>query len=167
MKTQGRSQARNKELLKAALALAFVGAVMLWVLFVTGCGYAKHSDPQLYTYDSAAVTAKSARLHAASVLGGYVLLDTCCGSMKPLIQTGDLLVVQRTPFDLSNLLGRVLVYFPDWNGKQAVAHRTVAVYASGYIMSGDNNPRSEPEWRLNAQNYGGEVVAIYRTVGAP
>ena len=153
--------AKDRSLLKIAFGLAFLGAVLLWALFIAGCGYAKHIDPQLYTYDTASVTAESARLHAVSV-NGFATTVTCCGSMQPLIQNGDILVVAPSAFG-PNLLGKVVVYLPKWNNGGRVAHRLVAAEDGGYIASGDNNATSEPQEPVTRNTFIGEVVAIYRT----
>lgn len=126
-----------------------------------GCGYAKHIDPPLYTYDTDAIAKESARLHAVDV-GGIYEQNECCGSMEPLIHAGDWVVTAPAPFE-DRLLGRVNRYFAKWNGGKPVMHRFVSGNAKdGFIASGDNNAHSEPNERVVATTYGGEVVGIYR-----
>jgi signal peptidase I len=131
------------------------------LLFLYGCGYAKHVDPPLYTYNTPELVQESAVLHARDVNGLYSK-NVCCGSMEPLIFSGDWTVIQQTPFR-QELLGRVVVYKPAWNNFQMVMHRLVSGdVSSGFIASGDNNPSSEASERVTATNYIGEVVGIYR-----
>lgn len=132
------------------------------VLFFSGCGYAKRKDPAVYTYDSAVVMLESARLHARDVKGWVVGPIACCDSMKPLVVNGDYFVVKPSAFD-DSLLGKVCVYYPEWNKRQPVAHRLVSGNArSGFIASGDNTSRSESFEPVIASTYTGEVVGIYR-----
>lgn len=131
-------------------------------LILAGCGYAKHRDPVIYTFADDKITALSAGLHAKDA-GGSVALITCCGSMKPLIQDGDRVVILPKPYS-DELLGTVALYRPKWANGRRIAHRLVAGNAAeGYIASGDNNPRSEAGERVRADNYEGEIIAIYRT----
>ena len=133
------------------------------VLLLAGCGYADKLDPRLYTFANAKIAAESARLHARDA-GGTVTTITCCGSMKPLIQDGDVVVIVPTPYG-DSLLGRVAVYTPKWSNGDRIAHRLVSGDAkAGFIASGDNNATSEANERVRADNYHGEIVAIYRTV---
>lgn len=137
-----------------ACALAVAG-------FLSGCGYAKHVDPPLYRYDTAALASESARLHARDAHGKTVLI-TCGGSMRPLIETGDICVVVPSPFT-DKLLGAVVCYKPKWANDRQIVHRLVSGGAAdGFIASGDNNAHSEPDQLVGAANYIGEVIAIYR-----
>jgi hypothetical protein len=132
------------------------------VLGFSGCGYPEQKSPPLYAYDTPALVRESARLHARDA-GGYVGGPiACCGSMKPVIQDGDYLVIAPTPF-ADALLGKIAAYAPAWNKGRLVAHRFVSGNAKGgFIASGDNNPRSEAFEPVTAATYRGEVIAIYR-----
>jgi hypothetical protein len=148
--------------LSRQLGLILAAHLVLLALLLAGCGYPERKGPPLYTYDSAALVQESARLHARDV-GGYVGGPiTCCGSMLPLIQNGDYLVIAPTPF-ADSLLGKVGAYAPAWNKGALVAHRFVSGDAKGgFIASGDNNPRSESFEPVTPATYRGEVVGIYR-----
>jgi hypothetical protein len=134
-----------------------VGIVVLLFALLSGCGYAKHRDPEIRTYATAAEAQEAARLHAKDIGGIYSKPNTCCGSMKPLIVEGDILVMAKTP--LADLLGKMVAY---WRNGVLLAHRLVAEDAAGYIASGDANKNSEADQRVTPANYVGEVVAIYR-----
>jgi hypothetical protein len=138
----------------AALALSSL------CVFFAACGYAKRKDPPIYTYDSLALAAESARLHAKDINGMVWPPNECCGSMKPLIQEGDILVSLKT--DYEKMSGKVGIYGPKWNNGKPVAHRFVAKDKDGYIASGDANKKSESQERITEHNYIGEVMAIYR-----
>lgn len=145
------------------------------LLLLTACGYAPHKDPPLYTYDSALVAQESARLHARDI-GGTYHQNLCCGSMVPLIQTGDWIVVAPVslyPFT-DDLLGRPCVYQPEWlpQGKLALHRFTAGNARDGFIASGDGvrpdidangrDLRTESRYRVKAADYRGQVVGIYR-----
>jgi len=150
---------QNHDLPTIAIACAFIALASGWVLFVTGCGYAKHKNPPLYLESSAAAAQEAARLHARDI-GGIYHENLCCGSMRPTIQTHDWIVTLRTPWR-AELLGRIVQYRvgPGTN----YLHRLVSGNAtSGFIASGDNNPYSESGFRVTADNYVDEAVAIYR-----
>jgi hypothetical protein len=141
-------------------SLWIAALLVLSVLAFTGCGYAKHRDPEVRTYATTAEAKESARLHANDAGGTAWSPNACCGSMLPLIIEGDILVTVRTPY--AKLLGKVAVYGPKWNDGKPVAHRLVAQDSGGYIASGDNVPQSENWERVTEANYVGEVIAIYR-----
>lgn len=82
--------------------------------------------------------------------------------MKPVIQTGDWIVVVHKEWS-DELLGGVEVYAPNWYHGNQVAHRFVSGNAKdGFIASGDNNPFSEPKEPVTQDKYVGEIVSIYR-----
>ncbi len=155
------------------LLLFALGAL---VLGLAACGYAPHKDPQLYTYDTPALTEASARLHARDI-GGTYHQNLCCGSMEPLIHAGDWIVVAdpaKIPFT-DDLLGRPCVYQPQWlPANQFALHRFISGSAKdGFIASGDGvrpdiDPTSgrdlhtENAYRVTAKDYRGQVVGIYR-----
>lgn len=149
---------------KPLLALRFLAALtFLSLLFVGGCGYPKHIDPPLYTYDTPALTLLSAQAHARGVEGLlYTVADT--HSMEPLLKGGDHLVVlppSKAPY-AGLVAGKPIVYRAAWYLTSPVTHRLVAKDKDGWILSGDNNPRSEPQWRVTEDTYIGTVVGIYR-----
>ena len=148
--------------LSRQIGLILAAHLVVLACILAGCGYPERKGPPLYTYDTPALVQESARLHARDV-GGYVGGPiACCGSMKPVIQDGDFLVIAPTPF-ADDLLGKVAAYAPAWNKGALVAHRFVSGDATrGFIASGDNNPRSESFEPVTAATYRGEVVGIYR-----
>jgi hypothetical protein len=135
---------------------------LLILLAFAGCGYAPHNDPALFTYTDEKVLMLSAQLHARDK-GGVVAQVNCCGSMKPLIQNGDWIVIVPTPFT-ADLLGKVVSYHPQWAKGGNIVHRLVSGTPAGFIASGDNNPTSEPTEPVTASIYNGEVIAIYRFI---
>jgi len=137
--------------------------VMVFFAFLfTSCGYYKHVDPQVYTYDSEKLRDESAKLEARDK-GGFLLLVTGKSSMEPVIYAGDLLVCVKTEFS-DKLKGKVVSYCPKWNQRQNTTHRLVSGDAkNGFIASGDSNPKSEAFERVRAENFVGEVISIYRT----
>ncbi len=148
--------------MKRNLDLTCLWLGLLLAVLLGACGYAERVDPPVRSFAVDRLTAESARLHARDA-GGAVETITCCGSMKPLIQDGDRVVIVPTPYE-DRLLGRVTVYAPAWAKGGRIAHRLVAGSAAeGFIASGDNNARSEADERVTADNYLGEIIAIYRT----
>ena len=148
----------DNSLLKAAVMAGLVAVLCLAGLMFSGCGYAKHKDPDLYRESSPAAAQEAARLHARDIAGDYHQ-NKCCGSMEPLIYAGDWIVTKREVFT-DALLGKAGVYRRE-NG-QHLLHRFVSGNArDGYIASGDNNARSEPDERVTSANYISTAVAIY------
>ncbi len=148
--------------MKPRALIALVALLCAAVLAFSGCGYPEQKSPPVFAYDSPLIVQESARLHAREVNGYVSGPNVCCGSMLPVIQPGDFVIVAPTPFS-DALLGKIAVYAPKWNKSNLVAHRFVSGDAqNGFIASGDNNPRSEPWEPVTALIYRGEVVAIYR-----
>lgn len=154
-------QTSRTDLLACGCTALLVAIICLIVLFSAACGYAEHKDPALYIESSATAAKIAARLRANEIGGSYHE-NLCCGSMQPLVYTGDWLVVAALPYD-DQLLGRLVVYQPKWSQGQLIAHRLVSGNAAaGFIASGDNNPNSEATERVRRDNYHGAVIAIYR-----
>lgn len=151
------------DLFKIFFTALCVAVICIWTVFVSGCGYAKHKDPELFYESSPRAAAEAARLHAREIGGSYHQ-NICCGSMQPLIFKGDYIVVEPSPYN-DDLLGQAVVYLPQWNAGNLVLHRLVSGNAAdGFIASGDNNPHSEAFERVTAANYRARVVAIYRPI---
>lgn len=156
--------------------LLLFGLAALILGMVASCGYARHKDPQLYTYESMAIAQESARLHARDIGGSYHQ-NLCCGSMEPLIHVGDWIVVAPVsafPFT-DDLLGRPCVYQPQWlpAGSLALHRFTTGNAKDGFLASGDGvrpdidphtgrDLHSESQYRVKAPDYRGQVVGIYR-----
>jgi hypothetical protein len=129
------------------------------LLTLVGCGYAKHKDPKVYYESSAAAARMAAELHARDI-GASVYQNQCCGSMEPLIFAGDWIVAKAETYN-DELLGKAVSYRRA-NG-QLILHRLVSGNAkNGFIASGDNNKRSEPDERVDRNNYLETCVAIYK-----
>lgn len=152
------------KLLLGCLFGLFIFGLCVLTFCTSGCGYARHVDPPIYTYDTAKLTELSARAHAKDPgCKLYHYDETGTNSMVPLIIPGDWVVTEITPFR-DDLLGHVCVYLAQWRQGREVMHRLVSGNATdGFIASGDNNQYSEPTERVRPTNYVSEVVAIYRT----
>lgn len=130
-------------------------------LALAGCA-PKRLDPPTLTYDTPILTELSARAHASTINGTlYLVADT--HSMEPTLWGGDFVVVSAAPYDELKL-GQIITYQADWQpaGAPPVTHRLAQKDRFGWIMSGDNNARYEPHWRVTTSNYIGLVVGIYR-----
>lgn len=139
----------------------------LFVL-IAGCGRAPRVDPPVYTYDTVAVQEASARIAAKAAVGGVLYSVAPTGSMSPLLQGGDVVVVDKS-VPISDSLGRPVAYWPEWNleylgMKVPVIHRAVASDKYGLLMEGDSVPHghSENKYRVTNSNYIGVVTGIYR-----
>ena len=140
--------------------LAVVCAVAV-CLVLSGCS-PKRLDPPTLTYDTPLLTELSAKAHAATAKGTvYNVMDT--HSMEPTLWGGDFIVVVPAPYGELKL-GQIITYRADWQppGAPPVTHRLVKKDSLGWVLSGDNNARSEPQWRVTSKNYIGLVVGIYR-----
>lgn len=142
----------------ATIALAFAIALCF---VLSGCS-PKRLDPPTLTYDTPILTELSAKAHAATANGKvYYVMDT--HSMEPTLWGGDFIVVVPAPYHELKL-GQIITYQADWQpaGAPPVTHRLVKQDGLGWVLSGDNNARSEPQWRVTSRNYIGLVAGIYR-----
>lgn len=104
----------------------------------------------------------SAGIFAGTIPGATLALVGPTGSMIPTLLGGDYVVLEPVPFE-SLKLGDIVTYKAGWNmALDSVIHRLVAKDKSGFIASGDNNPRSEPEWRITPDSYKAKCVAVFR-----
>lgn len=149
-----------KEQLKAAFTsfphciatyVAIVGAG--WLLFF-GWKPVK-LDPPVH----AVVNPEQVARQEAARLDGAVWAVGHTGSMRPLLQGGEYAVTVSRFADVR--LGEVLVYRATYH-HNPIVHRAVQKDSHGWLMSGDSSPRSESWARVNADNYIGTVVAVYR-----
>lgn len=158
-------QQPDHALAKWAFACFFAGAVWLWLIFAIGCGYAEHRDPPIIVSATPRAAQLAADLQAKEATGRWVSQINCCGSMKPLIQDGDWVVIEPAPFT-DDLLGRVCLYRrpkddPKFGG---IVHRYVSGdIKDGFIASGDANARSESWAPVRADRHVGVVIAIHRS----
>jgi hypothetical protein len=99
---------------------------------------------------------------AASVQG-RLIATSGTASMQPLIRGKAYLVVRDLPYD-SIAQGALLVYSGRPNAAKkdrlTMMHRTVQRDAGGWLMSGDNNARTESWDRVTSSNYLGTVTMI-------
>lgn len=129
----------------------------------SGCGYPKHIDPPLYTFETQRLAQLSAEAYAKSV-GGKVYSVADTHSMEPVIKGGDWIVIAPLPFQ-DRKPGEIITYVPTWRpGDQTATHRISLIDKDGLLVEGDNVDGEHPEnkWRVTATNYRGVVVAIYR-----
>lgn len=149
-----------KEQLKAAFTsfphciatyVAIVGAG--WLLFF-GWKPVK-LDPPVH----AVVNPEQVARQEAARLDGAVWAVGHTGSMRPLLQGGEYAVTVSRFADVR--LGEVLVYRATYH-HNPIVHRAVQKDSHGWLMSGDSAPHSESWARVNADNYIGTVVAVYR-----
>jgi signal peptidase I len=143
------------------LAASIICSAVL-VAMLQGCSGGKRIDPPLYFESSLPAARLAAHLHAQDA-GGVIFQLLPTGSMEPLMKGGDFIVVRGGGFDALQE-GQVIAYRAAWipGDGLPVAHRLVGRDSHGWILSGDNNPRSEPQWRVTERNYIGLVIAIYR-----
>lgn len=139
------------------------------LLSVTAC-QPKMKEVPTYRYPESRVVQLSAYAHAKDI-GGYVSWIAPTGSMKPLLQDWDYVVISSPDKDpYENIqAGDVVSYdaskSPHFDGSEMykrVMHRAVMKDRLGWVMSGDANAHTESKWRLTKENYLGRLVAIYR-----
>ena len=134
-----------------ATYVALIGAA--WLL-IGGWKPVKRDFP-VYVVADPAEAAKTAGI----ALNGQIWAVGNTGSMKPLLQGGEVVVsVKNYP---AIELGQVLIYSATYHDKPII-HRAVQKDAHGWLMSGDSSPRSESWARVTEKNYLGTAVAAYR-----
>ena len=149
-----------KEQLKAAFTswphciatyVALLGAI--WLL-AFGWKPVKKDFP-IYPSDAPELAAHD----TAQKLGGKAWAVGFTGSMKPLLQGGEVIVTTDN-FD-SIEVGQVLVYHASYN-KNPIVHRAALKDKYGWLMSGDSAPISESWARVTKDNYLGTAVVGYK-----
>lgn len=118
-------------------------------------------------------TTKNALLSAnvyAKLHGGKVYRTLGTGSMKPLLDAPAYVVCQDVPFDGVQLKD-VLVYNgrldPSKPDRKVLIHRAVLKDKYGWLMSGDNNKRSESWDRVTKDTLLGRCVVIFQDEANP
>ena len=134
-----------------ATYVAIIGAA--WLLFVPFKPV--RLDPTIYPAGNPQLAAET----AATALNGRVWSVSYTGSMKPFLQGGEYAVTVKEYANVK--LGQVLVYNATYHNTPII-HRAVDKDSHGWLMAGDNSPRSESWARVTDQNYLGTVVAVYR-----
>ena len=81
------------------------------------------------------------------------------GSMKPLLQGGEVVVTQHN-FD-NIQAGQILVYRATYYDKPII-HRAIQKDKYGWLMSGDSSRLSESWARVTNDNYLGTAIAGYK-----
>lgn len=112
-------------------------------------------DPPTYT----TLSAKEEAITKAQSANAQVFQVGYTGSMKPLLQGGEWVVVSSNYNSIQ--LGQVLVYKAPYHNNPII-HRAVQKDKDGWIMSGDSSPRSEPWFRVTPETYIGTAIAIFR-----
>lgn len=126
-----------------------------------------HVDPSVHGPYTSAKIASVAAQRVASETGGNYYIVTCCGSMSPLINDNDSVVVRAVPLS-DALLGHVVAYRPKWYGGGVIVHRLVGKISNGYIGEGDARMAAgqpiKPETfePITDETFIGEVVDIYQ-----
>lgn len=95
---------------------------------------------------------------AAKIPGAYVGIVAPTGSMKPLFDEGDLLVI--VPRDFSAVKPGDVIAFTNL-GDQLTVHRAIRKERGEWITKGDNC-RREDRAPVSARDFSGVVVAIVR-----
>lgn len=159
---------RDLRLLAFGLICALVGGIGLAMLW-SGCSKtAPHSDPTREEFANADLAKRAADLHAVGALGQKVYGPTHGMSMEPLIYQGDFLVLQVRAFSEVRE-GKCYGYLPkagaDFPNLPAdydslPVHRAVQNTKDGWLMSGDNAPRSDSNVRMTAANMVGELIYV-------
>jgi hypothetical protein len=137
--------------------------VIFIVFYISGCGYAKHKDPDLYIYNTTKeeeIAIKNDKKDKDIIV---LLVVNKEQSMAPLIFQYDILICKKSQFS-KNLLGKVCCYNALWNKESTVTHRATSwdENTKGFIMSGDANKYSESNYRMTDKEYIGEIIKIYR-----
>lgn len=164
---------RYQQTALSGLKLVFglvVLVALVWALAATqGCSRsAPHVDPLREEFATGEAALAGAQTHAVAALGQHVVGPTHGTSMEPLIYAGDFLVLQERAFGEVRE-GKVYGYLPkpgaefptlpaDYNALPV--HRAVLHDSGGFLLSGDNSPRSDSNVRLTAANLVGECVYV-------
>lgn len=89
----------------------------------------------------------------------FSVADT--GSMHPTLAGSDYLLAQKVKYD-DLKEGEIVIYNPKWNNGKSTVHRLVQKDKGGWIMSGDNNKRSESWERMTPETYTAKAIKIIR-----
>ncbi len=100
----------------------------------------------------------------AAAIDGTVIQTSGTPSMEPLIRGRVFVVIKKHDYE-SIRKRQLLVYLgrPDARSeaRQSLLHRAVLRDRGGWLMSGDNNARSESWDRVTPQTYLGTVEALF------
>ena len=136
---------------------------------VTAC-QPKMKEVPTYTYPDKNLVIGSAVAHANEI-GGYVSYIAPTGSMRPVLQDYDYVVIsspQKDPYeniqegDIVSYDARKSPYYNRDDQYARVMHRAVLKRGDGWVMSGDANAVTESRWRMTKDTYNGRLVAVYR-----
>jgi hypothetical protein len=123
----------------------------------------KDRNPAVVVHETAE-QAHAAAMAEAKALNGRIYKTSGTPSMLPLIDGQVFVVGQPKAYD-QLCEGDIANYNAKWAGG-TVLHRLVAKDKEGWIPSGDNNARSEPNEKVKPDNYCDVVVKIHTYKGA-
>lgn len=121
----------------------------------------KYPNPPVAIYDTPLAMIQAADSEAATKKAYRTYIGGKTDSMLPTIARGDQIVFVKKPYaELKE--GDIAMYDAPWHPQAPVIHRLVQKDKGGWIGSGDNNPRSEAQWRITDKNYKGVVISVHR-----
>jgi len=164
---------RSRSTSNPGLRRRWLAGVSLWIGLTVGAfggGVEKiattvQSDPNPPKVRCAtALEAMQQAVKLAAAIDGTVVQTTGTPSMKPLINGRVFVVIKKHAYD-SIRQRQLLVYLgrPDARSEErrSLLHRAVLRDRGGWLMSGDNNARSESWDRVTPQTYVGTVEALF------
>jgi signal peptidase I len=98
---------------------------------------------------------------AATAIGGEVFTVSATGSMKPTLDEGSVVTIERVAFTQLRK-GDIVIYRND--SGNPVVHRLYERANNRWLVLGDNNPSVDRE-SVDATNLVGRVCAIFYTSG--
>lgn len=93
---------------------------------------------------------------------GYKYSTVPTGSMLPVIQIGDLIIIKNVDYDL--IEREDIIVFRDENLGINIVHRVIRIEEDGLVTQGDNND-VEDDGHVTAELFEGKVVKIIPKVG--
>lgn len=144
------------------VAALFSGGVLAAAGRTPAAGGGEINPPKIRC-SNAAEALQNAMQYAASI-NGSVVQTSGTPSMEPLIRGRVFVVIKKHDYDsiqrrqLLVYLGRPDARRPD---RQSMLHRAVLRDRGGWLMSGDNNARSESWDRVTPNTYVGTVEALF------
>jgi len=128
------------------------------VLFTGGCASVRSASiaPRSNVSREHALSLAQA---AATVVGGEVFTVSATGSMKPTLDEGSVVTIERVQFTQLRK-GDIVIYRN--SAGTPVVHRLYESTNGGWLVLGDNNPSVDRD-AVNATNLVGRVCAIFYT----
>ena len=136
---------------------ALLGSALYWQHV-----FSSNLPPVTACHDRADAHAQALDYQAAH--GGRILTILGTGSMAPYIpaaapgldteKTIVAYVVTEAHATFDDITpGSLVTYRAAWSEKYSIIHVAALKDSGGWIMSGLHNPRSEPQWRVTADNF--------------